>query len=127
MQEKLEKNIVCESKVWKQKKSFYTLEKKSPINELEVPESYFGFDCSDFECTPFLTLCNYIAVVQSVCKYFFSCFRIFLFGNQSFKSYSFFINFSYFVIRFYYRAIKWKSDNEIGKVNDKKKYDLKIW
>ena len=66
MQEKLEINIVCESKLWKQKKSFYTLEKKSPINELEVPESYFGFDCSDFECTPFLTLCDYIAVAESV-------------------------------------------------------------
>ena len=33
---------------------------------------------------------------------------------------------SYFIIRFYYRAIKYKSDNEIGKVSDKKKHDLKI-
>ena len=37
----------------------------------------------------------------------------------------FVINFSYFVIWFYYKAIKWKSDNEIGKVNDKKNLILK--
>ena len=37
------------------------------------------------------------------------------FLNQIF----FAINFSYFIIRFYYRAINQKSDNEIGKINDK--------
>jgi hypothetical protein len=40
-------------------------------------------------------------------KYFFSYFRIFLFCYQIFESDFFFvINFSYFLIRFYYRAIK---------------------
>ena len=39
----------------------------------------------------------------------------------------FVINFSYFVIRFLLNSSIVKSDNEIGKVNDKKKYDLKIW
>ncbi len=38
----------------------------------------------------------------------------------------FIINFFYFVIKFYYRDINNKSDNKIGKVNDKKKYDLKF-
>ena len=33
------------------------------------------------------------------------------------------INFSYFVIRFLLKRSVVKSDNEIGKVNDKKKYD----
>ena len=39
----------------------------------------------------------------------------------------FVINFSYFIIRFLLNSSIVKSDNEIGKVNDKKKYDLKIW
>ena len=38
----------------------------------------------------------------------------------------FVINFSYFVIRFLLNSSIVKSDNKIGKVNDKKKYDLKI-
>ena len=45
------------------------------------------------------------------------------FLNQIF----FVINFSYFVIRFLINSSIVKSDNEIGKVNDKKKSDLKIW
>ena len=44
------------------------------------------------------------------------------FLNQIF----FVINFSYFVIRVLLNSSIVKSDNEIGKVNDKKKYDLKI-
>ena len=38
----------------------------------------------------------------------------------------FVINFSCFVIRFLLNSSAVKSDNEIGKVNDKKKSDLKI-
>ena len=59
-------------------------------------------------------------LVQSVCKYFFSFFKIFLFRYQIFKSYFFVINFSYFIIRFLLNSSIVKSDNEIGKVNDKK-------
>ena len=58
--------------------------------------------------------------VQTVCKYFFSYFRIFLFRYQIFKSDFFFvINFSYFVIGFLLNSSVVK-DNEIGKVNGKK-------
>ena len=49
--------------------------------------------------------------------------KIFLFGYQIFKSYFLVINFYYFVIRFLLNSSIGKS---IGKVNDKKKYDLKI-
>ena len=45
---------------------------------------------------------------------------------QIFKSDFFVINFSYFVIRFLLNSSIVKSDNEIGNVNDKKKYDSKI-
>ena len=41
------------------------------------------------------------------------------FYYQIFKSYFFVINFSYFVIRFLLNSSIVKSDNEIGKVNDK--------
>ena len=46
--------------------------------------------------------------------------KIFLFRYQIFISYFFFINFSYFIIRFLLKSSMVKSDNEIGKVNDKK-------
>ena len=53
--------------------------------------------------------------------------KIFLFHYQIFKSDFFFvINFSYFVITFLLNSSMVKSDNKIGKDNDKKKYDLKI-
>ena len=45
------------------------------------------------------------------------------FLNQIF----FVINFSYFVIRFLLNSSLVKSDNEIGKVNEKKNLILKIW
>ena len=44
---------------------------------------------------------------------------------QIFKLYFFVISFSYFVIRLLLNSFIVKSDNEIGKVDDKKKYDLK--
>ena len=51
----------------------------------------------------------------------FSYFRIFLFRYQIFKSDFFFvINFSYFIIWFLLNSSIVKSDNEIGKVIDKK-------
>ena len=46
--------------------------------------------------------------------------KIFLFHYQIFKSDFFVINFSYFIIRFLLNSSIVKSDNEIGKVNDKK-------
>ena len=52
--------------------------------------------------------------------------KIFLFYYQIFKLDFFVINFSYFVITFLLNSSMVKSDNEIGKVNDKKKYDSKI-
>ena len=52
--------------------------------------------------------------------------KIFLFHYLIFQSDFFVINFSYFIIRFLLNSSIVKSDNEIGKVNDKRKYDLKI-
>ena len=52
--------------------------------------------------------------------------KIFLFHYQIFKSYFFVINFSYFVIRYFLNSSVVKSDNEIGKVDNKKKYDSKL-
>ena len=46
--------------------------------------------------------------------------KIFLFRYQIYKSYFFVINFSYFFIRFLLNSFIVKSDNEIGKGNDKK-------
>ena len=46
--------------------------------------------------------------------------KMFLFRYQIFKSYFSVVNFSYFVIRFLLNSSIVKSDNEIGKVNDKK-------
>ena len=45
--------------------------------------------------------------------------KIFLFRYQIFKSDFFVVNSSYFVIRFLLNSSIVKSDNEIGKVNDK--------
>jgi hypothetical protein len=52
--------------------------------------------------------------------------KIFPFRYQIFELYFFVVNFSNFVIRFLLNSSIVKSDNEIGKVNDTKKYDLKI-
>jgi hypothetical protein len=52
--------------------------------------------------------------------------KMFLFHYQIFKSYFFVINYSPLVIRFLLNSSIVKSDNEKGKVNDKKIDDLKI-
>ena len=51
--------------------------------------------------------------------------RFFYFVIRFLNHIFFVINFSYIVIIFFHSSIV-KSDNEIGKINDKNKYDLKI-
>ena len=52
--------------------------------------------------------------------------KIFLFRYQISLSELFVINFSYFVIRLLLNSSIVKSDNEIRKLNDKKKFDNEI-